>query len=170
MRFTRAGLGRLTRDGPASLLAPGFGVDIVFGKRGEQVVIVLFFEEGKLQQLFDLIEVKGARMGCQAAIGGDLVVFEFLGGYDEAGVAGGRSGVGGGDNLFRFVGNAKDRFGGHRFDGLAELAEDAFEPAQLFAGIIEMTGEDVSQPEGGSGLFQQRKEEDLLFFGAIQFF
>ena len=95
-----------------SLFPPGFGVDVIFGEGGEEVIGFLFLIEGEFEELFDLVEVEGAGVGGHAAVGADLVVLELLGGDDEAGVAGGGAGVGGGDDLFGLAGNAEDGFGG----------------------------------------------------------
>ena len=97
--------------GFAVLFPPCFRVDVIFGKDGEQIVVFLFFVERELERLFDLVEVEGAGVGGEAAIGGDLVVIELLGRDDEAGVAGGRSGAGGGDDLLGLAGDTEDSLG-----------------------------------------------------------
>ena len=152
------------------LFPPGFGVDIVFGEGGEEVVGFFFLIEGEFEELFDLVEVQCAGMGSEAAVGADLVVFELLGGDDEPGVAGGGPRVGGGDDLFRLAGNSEDGFGGVGFGRVAELGENGLEAAEVFLRVVEVTGQHVAELERGRGFFQKGEYKHLLFFGAIKFF
>ena len=145
------------------------GGDGVFGEIGEVLIGFLFLLEGLLEEIGDFFVAEVLGNGAGGAVAGDLVMFDTLGGADEAGIADGILGV------------FADEFGAlhdEAFHGLAFVAGeflvedsgDLLEALDVAFGLIEVFLKAGFEVLVGCGFRHFRQRFDQLIFGAVEVF
>jgi hypothetical protein len=137
-------------------------IDDLDGKRCEVFVGGIFFVEGFFEKVRGVVHVQELSPTAQAAVGGDFVVLDFLGGANKRGVA----------EIFL---DEFGTFGDETLHGLglagggffAEYVENLLYTTDVFLGFLQMSAEGVFEflVLGGIGHFGEGF--DQLFFTIV---
>ena len=166
---TLQGVGRPDINGGAysTISSSTLEVGDVLRDAGEFCVGFLFLFEGLLEQFGRFVVAHDIRPGAETAVGGDLVVFDFLGGGDEGGIEGSGALVFA-EDLLAFTQDASHPFAFLPLGLLVEGMENLVEPLNLALGLVGMCGEGFAQLVGLSGLGQLGERLDQLLFGVVR--
>ena len=150
------------------VLAFGVGLEIERGGELREFAIGLgFFVERLLEEGDHLFFAQELGVSAHGAVAGDFVVFDFLRGADEGGVANRRRGVFF-DLFFAFGDEALHRLTRFALGRRIEEFHGAFEAGDVFVGLIEMLLEAGFQGFVGGGLRHFGEGLGELRFGVVE--